>query len=302
MTHWKRYPFSCNSSPSSSFLVLLRLKERQGKVWIFPDAFSIRSSKSKGTESQAKLYWLTPLGWVWTKNSQPDVPRQADHAPLMAGWSMKWMLCSDGKAKFEFHDQQKTSQWQHQQQESVLMKMLSNPVESFSRNFTLDDEEYKLPKEPVSKTTAVEDQILKRYMTMRLIDIDTKAKTYQNATATCINMIQWSHPNIFNAVHSWARDMTVPRKTYRVWAIMTLVKYIEYMENRGLGLLLKTMDSGAQVQDGLIARLWLYHKSWWSQKHTWLASVTEWCPVCITQKFVMLFVHDWAKIAAGVIV
>jgi hypothetical protein len=36
---------------------------------------------------------------------------------------------------------------------------------------------------------------------------------------------------------------------------MTLVKYIEYMENRGLGLLLKTMDSGAQVQDGLIARL-----------------------------------------------
>jgi len=51
-------------------------------------------------------------------------------------------------------------------------------------------------------------------------------------------MMQWSHPDIFNAVCRLARHMTLPRKAH-VRALMMCIKYIVSTENRGLLFSLK---------------------------------------------------------------
>lgn len=58
---------------------------------------------------------------------------------------------------------------------------------------------------------------------------DTKAIMYQLDVATCM----LSYPGIFNVVCGQARHMTMPRKAH-VQALMTLMKYLVSMENRGL--------------------------------------------------------------------
>ena len=40
------------------------------------------------------------------------------------------------------------------------------------------------------------------------------AKMYQSATAMCMYMMQWSHPETFNAVRGLARHMTAPREAH----------------------------------------------------------------------------------------
>ena len=60
-------------------------------------------------------------------------------------------------------------------------------------------------------------------------------KMYRSATATCMFMMQWSRPDIFNAVQGLARNMTAPREAH-VRALMTFVNYIMHTNNRGLVL------------------------------------------------------------------
>ena len=56
------------------------------------------------------------------------------------------------------------------------------------------------------------------------------AKMYRSATATCMFMMQWSHPDIFNAVRRLARHMTAPREAH-VRVLKTLIKYVMHTEN-----------------------------------------------------------------------
>ena len=58
-------------------------------------------------------------------------------------------------------------------------------------------------------------------------------KMYWSATATCVVMMQWSCPDIFNAVQGLARHMTAPREAH-VCALMTLLKYVTHTKERGL--------------------------------------------------------------------
>ena len=58
-------------------------------------------------------------------------------------------------------------------------------------------------------------------------------KMYRSATATCVVMMQWSCPDIFNAVQGLARHMTAPREAH-VCALMTLLKYVTHTKERGL--------------------------------------------------------------------
>ena len=61
------------------------------------------------------------------------------------------------------------------------------------------NEEYEMPEGPVSKTPAVAGQVLVKGDGDGTVSSDT-IKIYRSATATCMFMMQWSRPDIFNAV------------------------------------------------------------------------------------------------------
>jgi hypothetical protein len=92
-------------------------------------------------------------------------------------------------------------------------------------------DEYKVPDGPVSKTPAVAGQVLVKGDDDGTTTQDTTM--YRSATATCMFMMQWSRPDIFNAVRGLARHMTAPREAH-VRALKTLIKYVTHTENRGL--------------------------------------------------------------------
>ena len=69
------------------------------------------------------------------------------------------------------------------------------------------EEEYKPSEGPASKTPAVAGQVLVKVDGNGAIQ-ETKAKMYWSATVTCMYMMHWSHPDIFNAVCRLARHMT----------------------------------------------------------------------------------------------
>jgi hypothetical protein len=88
-------------------------------------------------------------------------------------------------------------------------------------------DEYEVPDGPVSKTPAVAGQVLVKGDD----DPETQdTKMYQPATATCMFMMQWSRPDIFNVVRGLARHMTAPREAH-VRALKTLIKYVMHTEN-----------------------------------------------------------------------
>ena len=62
----------------------------------------------------------------------------------------------------------------------------------------------------VSKTPAVAGQVLVKGDGEGTVSPD-QIKMYRSTTATCMFMMQWLRPDIFNAVHGLARHMTVPR-------------------------------------------------------------------------------------------
>jgi len=73
--------------------------------------------------------------------------------------------------------------------------------------------EYKMTDGPVSKTPAVAGQVLVKGDGEGTVTND-QMKMYQSATATCMLMMQWSRPDIFNAVHGLARHMTASREAH----------------------------------------------------------------------------------------
>ena len=79
---------------------------------------------------------------------------------------------------------------------------------------------------PVSKTPAVAGQVLVKGDGEGTVT-SNQIKMYRSATATCMFMMQWSHPDIFNAVQGLAKHMTAPREAH-VSALMTLLKYITH--------------------------------------------------------------------------
>ena len=59
---------------------------------------------------------------------------------------------------------------------------------------------------------------------------DEQARMYGSAVAMCMFMMQWSCPDIFNAVRGLARHMTAPREAH-VRALMTLMKYVTHTKH-----------------------------------------------------------------------
>ena len=88
-----------------------------------------------------------------------------------------------------------------------------------------------------TKTPAVIGQVLVKGDGNGAVQ-ESMAKMYRSATATCMYMMQWSHPDTFNAVRGLARHMTVPREAH-IRALMTLIRYMITTENRGLVLVPK---------------------------------------------------------------
>ena len=94
------------------------------------------------------------------------------------------------------------------------------------------NKEYKMSDGPVSKTPAVAGQVLMKGDGKGTIS-PKQIKMYHSATSTCMFMMQWSHPDISNAVQGLARHMTAPREAH-VCALMTLLKYVTHTHERGL--------------------------------------------------------------------
>ena len=66
-------------------------------------------------------------------------------------------------------------------------------------------------------------------------------KMYRLATATCMFMMQWLHPDLFNAVQGRARHITALKEAH-VHALMTLINYVTHT-SRGLVLAPKELWS-----------------------------------------------------------
>ena len=96
------------------------------------------------------------------------------------------------------------------------------------------EEEDMPPQEIASKTPAITGQVLVKGDGNGAVQ-ESMAKMYWLATATCMYIMQWYHPDTFNAVYRLARHMTVPREAY-IQALMTLIRYMISTENRGLVL------------------------------------------------------------------
>jgi hypothetical protein len=84
------------------------------------------------------------------------------------------------------------------------------------------EEEYMPPIGMASTTPAVMGQVLVKGNDNGAVH-ESKAKMYQAATATCMYMMQSSHPDTFNAMHGLARHMTAPREAH-IQALMTLIR------------------------------------------------------------------------------
>ena len=75
------------------------------------------------------------------------------------------------------------------------------------------EEEYMPPKGTASKTPAVAGHVLVKGNGDGAVQ-ESIAKMYWSATATCMYMVQWSHPDTFNAVSRLAMHMTAPREAH----------------------------------------------------------------------------------------
>ena len=66
--------------------------------------------------------------------------------------------------------------------------------------------------------------------------LDGKIVTeYRSATATCMFIMQWSRPEIYNATRGQARHMSAPREPHKI-ALEKLMRYIVATKERGLVL------------------------------------------------------------------
>ena len=75
---------------------------------------------------------------------------------------------------------------------------------------------------------------------------DEAATVYRSGTATMMFMMQWSRPDIYNAVRGLARHMSAPREAH-VKAMGTAMKYVVATRNRGLVLAPYTVWDGGKL-------------------------------------------------------
>jgi hypothetical protein len=93
-------------------------------------------------------------------------------------------------------------------------------------------EEYEVPEGLVSRTPAVAGQVLVKGEGDDTVSVE-QIKMYRSTTATCMFLMQWSRPDIFNAMQGLARHMTAPREAH-VCILMNLIRYVISTKNRGL--------------------------------------------------------------------
>ncbi len=62
-----------------------------------------------------------------------------------------------------------------------------------------------------------------------------RATKYRSGTATCMYMMQWSRPEIYNATRGLARHMSGPRLAHEK-GLKHLMRYLVNTKNRGLEL------------------------------------------------------------------
>jgi len=107
------------------------------------------------------------------------------------------------------------------------------------------EDEYELPggtKRP--KTPAAAGQTLVKGDGSGTVS-DEAATVYRSGTATMMFMMQWSRPDIYNAVRGLARHMSAPREAH-VKAMGTAMKYVMATRNRGLVLAPDTVWDGGK--------------------------------------------------------
>ena len=106
------------------------------------------------------------------------------------------------------------------------------------------EDEYNLPRGNALKTPAVAGQTLVKGDGSGTVG-DHEATEYRSGTATCIFVMQWLRPDIYNATRGLARQMSAPRLAH-VKAMKTLMKYAMATMNRGLVLAPDTVWDGSR--------------------------------------------------------
>ena len=105
------------------------------------------------------------------------------------------------------------------------------------------EDEYELTGGSTPRLPAIAGQVLIKGNGTGIVDGE-HVKRYRSATATCMFIMQWSRPDIYNAVRSLSRYMNAPHEVH-FQALMTLMKYMVSTRNRGLVLAPKALwDSG----------------------------------------------------------
>jgi hypothetical protein len=92
------------------------------------------------------------------------------------------------------------------------------------------------------RTPAVAGQVLVKGDGSGTLD-GLESTKYRSGTATCMFIMQWSRPEIYNATRGCARQMSAPRLAHKK-ALTHLMRYIVATKNRGLIL------SPTRVWDG----------------------------------------------------
>ena len=107
------------------------------------------------------------------------------------------------------------------------------------------EDEYELPGGTrTPKTPAAAGQTLVKGDGSGTVS-DEAATVYRSGTATMMFMMQWSRPDIYNAVRGLARHMSAPREAH-VKAMGTAMKYVVATRNRGLVLAPDTVWDGGK--------------------------------------------------------
>ena len=101
------------------------------------------------------------------------------------------------------------------------------------------EDEYELTGGSASRLPAMAGQVLIKGDGTGIVDREW-VKRYRSATATCMFIMQWSRPDVYNAVRSLARHMNAPQEAH-LQALTTLMKYMVSTRNWGLVLAPKAL-------------------------------------------------------------
>ena len=103
-------------------------------------------------------------------------------------------------------------------------------------------DEYEIPTGRPSKTPAVAGQVLVKGDGSGMID-GKQHKIYRSGTATCMYIMQWSRPDIYNTTRGLSRHMCAPRLAHEK-AMHHLFRHVIATKNRGLVLAPDTIWDG----------------------------------------------------------